>query len=80
MLVKFNPYLLLIGNEHELLAVTIAAINGNEAIMRYLYPLTPKNSSNKWGTRSVASLLTSAARLDAFGKIYTRTGFNLLSS
>ncbi|KAI3883223.1 hypothetical protein MKX03_015373 [Papaver bracteatum] len=66
MLVNSNARLLLIGNEHELLSVTIAAINRNEMIMRYLYEHTPKSSTKKWGTKTVASLLTSAARLDAF--------------
>ncbi|KAI3857564.1 hypothetical protein MKW98_028828 [Papaver atlanticum] len=65
MLVKSNPRLLQIGNENHLHAVTIAAINGNEMIMRYLYPSTLK-STQWWGARAVASLLTSASRLDAF--------------
>ncbi|MCL7044804.1 hypothetical protein MKW94_030853, partial [Papaver nudicaule] len=65
MLIESNPHLPIIGNENELHAVTIAAINGNETIMRYLYPLTSK-STVWWGARSVASFLTSAARLDAF--------------
>ncbi|KAI3958096.1 hypothetical protein MKW98_020738 [Papaver atlanticum] len=67
MLIESNPHLPLIGNENELHAVTIAAINGNEMIMYYLYPFTSK-STNWWGARSVASFLTSAARLNAFGK------------
>ncbi|KAI3876077.1 hypothetical protein MKX03_003433 [Papaver bracteatum] len=65
MLVDKNPDLLLISNDHELHPVTIAAINGNEKIMRYLYPRTCENIQ-LWAPRSVASLLTSATRLDAF--------------
>ncbi|MCL7031650.1 hypothetical protein MKW94_026340, partial [Papaver nudicaule] len=65
MLVKSNPRLPLIGNEQGLHAVTIAAINGNETIMHYLYPNTEK-TTEPWGAKSVASLLTSAARLGAF--------------
>ncbi|MCL7032016.1 hypothetical protein MKW94_019219 [Papaver nudicaule] len=68
MLVNKDPRLLLARNEHELNAVAIAAINGNEEIMRYLYPKTNK-STDSWSTRSVASLLTSAVRLGALGKI-----------
>ncbi|KAI3883229.1 hypothetical protein MKX03_015379 [Papaver bracteatum] len=69
MLVESNPRLLLIGNELELHAVTIAAINGNEKIMRYLYPSTKKHTY-WWGARSVASLLTSASRLNAFDIVW----------
>ncbi|MCL7037352.1 hypothetical protein MKW94_013363, partial [Papaver nudicaule] len=66
MLVNKNPHLPQICDNNELHAVTIAAINGNEKIMHYLYPLTSK-SIEWWGARSVASFLTSAARLNAFG-------------
>ncbi|KAI3844170.1 hypothetical protein MKX03_000068 [Papaver bracteatum] len=52
-------------NEDGLNAVTIAAVNGNEEIMHYLYPLTRKNN-REWSRTSVVSLLTSAARLGAF--------------
>ncbi|KAI3851014.1 hypothetical protein MKX03_014439 [Papaver bracteatum] len=72
MLVDKNPDLLLIRNENGLHAVTIAAINGNEMIMRYLYPFTDK-SSERWEVKSVASLLTSAARLNAFEKHFFPT-------
>ncbi|KAI3883228.1 hypothetical protein MKX03_015378 [Papaver bracteatum] len=65
MLVDKNPDLVQIYNEHGLHAVTIAAINGNEMIMRYLYPSTVEHLNNNWHKKSVSSLLTSAARLDA---------------
>ncbi|KAI3850614.1 hypothetical protein MKW92_037186 [Papaver armeniacum] len=66
MLVDKNRDLVQIYNEHGLHAVTIAAINGNEMIMRYLYPSTVEHLNNNWHKKSVPSLLTSAARLDAF--------------
>ncbi|KAI3957251.1 hypothetical protein MKW92_020875 [Papaver armeniacum] len=67
-LVDWNPNLIQIVNEvsqGKLHAVTIAAINGNKKIMRYLYTPTEK-STDCWSRESVATLLTSALRLDAF--------------
>ncbi|KAI3973237.1 hypothetical protein MKW92_027871 [Papaver armeniacum] len=67
-LVDWNPNLIQIVNgvsQGKLHAVTIAAINGNKKIMRYLYTPTEK-STDCWSRESVATLLTSALRLDAF--------------
>ncbi|KAI3932424.1 hypothetical protein MKW92_030701 [Papaver armeniacum] len=67
-LVDWNSNLIQIVNgvsQGKLHAVTIAAINGNKKIMRYLYTPTEK-STDCWSRESVATLLTSALRLDAF--------------
>ncbi|MCL7026811.1 hypothetical protein MKW94_022626 [Papaver nudicaule] len=69
LMAKINPYLLQMENEEEHSALAIAAINGDEMVFRYLYSVTPPKMLLQSGSigKRVSNLLTSAARIDAFG-------------
>ncbi|KAI3836322.1 hypothetical protein MKW92_049284 [Papaver armeniacum] len=63
-----NPYLLQIENKDDHSPLAMAAIDGDENVLRHLYRETPETMFWKTGDagKRIATLLTSAARVDAF--------------
>ncbi|MCL7040750.1 hypothetical protein MKW94_026452, partial [Papaver nudicaule] len=68
MLADKNPYLLQIENKAGHSPLAMAATDGNEAVLRYLYDKTPQTMLWKLGVTEnrIGTLLTSAARHEAF--------------
>ncbi|KAI3836568.1 hypothetical protein MKW92_043258 [Papaver armeniacum] len=68
LLVDKNRYLLQIENKDGHNALAMAATDGDETVLRYLYKETPEIMLWKTGVteKRIATLLTSAARHDAF--------------
>ncbi|KAI3986111.1 hypothetical protein MKX01_036420 [Papaver californicum] len=71
LLVEKNPYLLQIENNDCHNALAMAATDGDKRVMQYLYGETPQTALWKTGATEtrIATLLTSAARHDAFDMV-----------
>ncbi|KAI3847506.1 hypothetical protein MKX03_029213 [Papaver bracteatum] len=66
LMVEKNSNLLRIQNRHNLIPLVVFAINGNEALMRYLYSVTPKEELDPKAGKNGVVFLTSAVAADIY--------------
>ncbi|KAI3979376.1 hypothetical protein MKX01_001568 [Papaver californicum] len=69
MMVKLNPGLLLIENEHghiPLISTLLSAVNANEEMIRCIYKMTSVEIFCEMSDKCIATFLTAAARLEAY--------------